>query len=187
MNKQIEYDRKAIDKALIFAAKAHDGQVRKYTGEPYVQHPLAVALKMMEIGADQNMVIAALLHDTVEDTDVTLWDIEANFGEDVLMLVEQLTDVSHADDGLRKQRKAIDREHTAKASVRAKTIKLADVIDNTTSIIQHSKEFAKVYLAEKELLLEVLKEGDERLYAFACNLVEEGKVLIRENPVTLVA
>ena len=67
------------------------------------------------------MLAAALLHDTVEDTGTPLKDIEAEFGPDVASLVEQLTDVSKPEDGDRKTRKEIDRQHIAKASVRAKT------------------------------------------------------------------
>jgi (p)ppGpp synthase/HD superfamily hydrolase len=98
--------------------------------------------------------------------------IEAEFGQAVAAMVEQLTDVSHANDGLRKHRKAKDREHTAKASPDAKTIKLADLIDNTRSIVARDPEFAKVYLEEKRLLLEVLTEGDPTLYRMACGLAE---------------
>ena len=93
------------------------------------------------------------------------------FGIDVAILVEMLTDISTAHHGLRKHRKAIDREHTAKASSAAKTIKLADTIDNIKSIVAHDPAFAKVYLAEKQLLLEVLREGDATLWAMANELV----------------
>lgn len=75
--------------------------------------------------------------------------------------------MSTSHDGLRKHRKAKDREHTAKASPQAKTIKLADLIDNTRSIVERDPEFAKVYLAEKALLLEVLRDGDATLWKMA--------------------
>jgi hypothetical protein len=88
-------------------------------------------------------------------------------------LLPALTDVSRSADGNRKARKALDRAHTAKASPAAKTIKLADLIDNTKSIVEHDPEFARVYLAEKAALLEVLKEGDQVLWAMASNLVRE--------------
>lgn len=113
------------------------------------------------------MICAAWLHDTVEDTPATLDEVERVFGFEVAALVEMLTDVSKPSDGNRAVRKAIDREHTAKASPQAKTIKLADLIDNTRSITEHDPKFAAVYLAEKALLLEVLRDGDATLLEIA--------------------
>jgi hypothetical protein len=82
-----------------------------------------------------------------------------------------LTDVSKPEDGNRAERKALDREYIANATPDAKTIKLADIISNCSSIIKHDPEFAKVYLEEKRLLLEVLTEGDERLLALARHII----------------
>ena len=117
------------------------------------------------------MVIAGLLHDTVEDTDVSIVDIHQEFGEDVADLVSDLTDVSTLDMGNRKVRKEIDRKHTAGASDRAKTVKLADIIHNSLSIREYGGGFAKVWLGEKELLLDVLSDGDPRLHEFAQTLI----------------
>ena len=119
------------------------------------------------------MLIAALLHDVVEDTGVSEGDIRTLFGDDVATLVSGLTDVSKPEDGNRETRKRIDREHTANQSDRCKTIKLADLISNSRSIAQYDKEFAKVYMAEKKLLLEVLKGGNEVLYQTALSIVED--------------
>jgi hypothetical protein len=78
-------------------------------------------------------------------------------------------------DGNRAVRKAIDREHLAKASPAAKTIKLADLISNSRSILQHDPKFAAVYLAEKRLLLEVLKDGDPTLWSQAYAIVNNAR------------
>lgn len=167
-----------VEKAYIFAMAAHAavGQKRKYTGEDYINHPVEVSdILRKAVLVNDEMHAAALLHDTVEDTDVTLGLIEKEFGKCVAALVEGLTDVSHAHDGVRWMRKKIDREHTAKQSAACKTIKLADLISNTKSIVQHDREFAKVYIKEKEALLEVLKEGDPILYEIASNLVVDAK------------
>lgn len=84
--------------------------------------------------------------------------------------------------GNRKVRKEVDRQHIAKASPRAKTIKLADLIHNTENIVANDKGFAKVYLAEKRLLLEVLTEGDVTLWNRAKNLLEKSeRQLYREE------
>lgn len=159
------------NKARQFTALAHEGQKRKYTGEPYVVHPIAVADLVRSVPHTPAMIAAALLHDVVEDTPTTLDEIERVFGFEVAVLVEMLTDVSNPSDGNRAARKAIDREHTAKASPAAKTIKLADLIENSKSIMAHDPAFAKVYLVEKALLLEVLREGDATLWAMAAEIV----------------
>jgi hypothetical protein len=95
---------------------------------------------------------------------------------EVACLVEMLTDVSKPEDGNRATRKAMDREHTANASSQAKTIKLADLIDNTHSIVEHDPDFARVYMREKTRLLQVLSEGDPTLYRKATDLVIDYEV-----------
>jgi hypothetical protein len=94
------------------------------------------------------------------------------------MLVLNLTDASRPQDGNRKARKAIDRERLAHAPVSAKTIKLADLIDNASSIVEHDKNFARIYLAEKEALLEVLDDGDPTLLALACETLRAGQTVL---------
>lgn len=166
-----------VEKALEFAVAAHKGQVRKYTGEPYINHPIEVMnIVSRTPECYPAMLCAALLHDTVEDTEVLLDDIKREFGDWVSELVENLTDVSVPEDGNRAQRKEIDRQHIELAHYEAKTIKLADLISNSKSICEHDKDFAKVYIKEKELLLEVLKEGDETLWNQANHIVQKAKI-----------
>jgi (p)ppGpp synthase/HD superfamily hydrolase len=155
------------DRARIFATAAHAavGQLRKYTFEPYIVHPAEVAATVATVpGHTPEMIAAAWLHDTVEDTGVTLELIRSEFGDEVAELVGWLTDVSRPDHGNRAARKAVDRAHTAGAPAAAQTIKLADLIANTRSIVEHDPDFARVYLKEKQLLLEVLTKGDRTLY-----------------------
>jgi guanosine-3',5'-bis(diphosphate) 3'-pyrophosphohydrolase len=172
--------------ALATEAHARARQVRKYTGEPYIEHPRAVVALVRSVAHDEGMLAAAWLHDTVEDTTVTIGDIQRECGLDVAKLVDELTDVSRPSDGNRKARKARDRDHLAVASPRAKTVKLADLIDNSASIVEHDPAFATVYLAEKRELLAVLTAGDLALLvkangiAFATELParpEEGEHL----------
>lgn len=155
-----------IASARHFAIAAHSatGQVRKYTGEPYWVHCAEVATLVASVTSSAEMVAAAWLHDTVEDTAITIEHIRDEFGPAVAALVEGLTDVSKPEDGNRAHRKAIDRQHTAEQSPDCKTIKLADLISNTSSIVLRDPEFAKVYLAEKRLLLDVLREGHPVLW-----------------------
>lgn len=82
-----------IQKAYIFAATAHAGQVR-LSGEPYLSHPLAVASFLADMGFDEATIAAGLLHDTVEDTSVTIDDIVENFGDDVADIVDGVTKIS---------------------------------------------------------------------------------------------
>jgi|TARA_B110000211_G_C13764713_1_gene414797 (p)ppGpp synthase/HD superfamily hydrolase len=152
-----------VQRALAFATLAHHDQKRKYSGQPYIVHPIEVAEIVRTVEHDDEMLAAALLHDVVEDTDVTIEAIKSEFGEGVADLVDDLTDVSEPRDGNRKVRKAMDREHSARTSARAQTIKLADLISNSSDITANDPSFAKVYLAEKALLLEVLIKGDPAL------------------------
>lgn len=162
-----------IIKAAEMAQESHKGQVRKYTGEPYYEHPKAVAKLVMNAGLPDKAVAAALLHDVVEDCDVTLDEVACLCGYEVAELVEMLTDVSRPEDGNRASRKKIDLEHTAKANYLAKSIKCADLIDNSRSIVEHDPKFAKVYMKEKKALLEVLVGAESSLYNMAKKIVED--------------
>lgn len=162
-----------VKKALKFATQAHGEQKRKYTGQPYIVHPVEVMNIVKTVEHDDEMLAAALLHDVVEDTPVTIEEIEELFGSDVASLVSDLTDVSKPEDGNRKFRKAMDREHSAAASARAQTIKLADLISNGVDILEHDRHFAKVFLAEKDLLLDVLTKGDKSLWKKAAEIVSK--------------
>lgn len=163
-----------VRKAQVYAMAAHAavGQKRKYTGEPYIVHPAEVASIVASVpGSTPDMVAAAWLHDVIEDTGCTFTDVHMAFGIDIATLVGWLTDVSKPEDGNRAKRKAMDREHTAQAPAEAQTIKLADLISNSRSIMQHDPEFAKTYLEEKRLLLEVMTKGDRGLHAQASKFV----------------
>lgn len=161
-------------RAAIFATEAHSRakQVRKYTGLPYITHPMAVVSILRAVPHTTEMLAAAWLHDTVEDTGTELSEIESVFGKEVAELVGWLTDVSKPSDGNRAARKALDLVHTAKAPPQAKTIKLADLIDNSLSITDFDADFAKVYMREKEKLLPFLKSGDPQLWGRANHIVE---------------
>lgn len=163
-----------VKKAQEFASFHHGNinQVRKYTGEPYIVHPAAVAKIVSSVSHTDAMLAAAWLHDTVEDTPATLEMIKQEFGEEIASLVEMLTDISTSTDGNRAKRKAIDAAHTEKASSAAKTVKLADLIHNSESILKHDAQFARVYIKEKAQLLKVLNDGDQILFAQASEIVK---------------
>lgn len=162
-----------------FAEGAHEGQVRKYTGEPYIEHPRRVAHLVTE-AADHTdyMVAAALLHDVVEDCGVKLSIIVHVFGPVVGDYVNWLTNVSKPEDGNRVRRKAMDRDQLAAAPWPVHTIKVCDLIDNSESIIKHDRDFARVYLREKRQLLDVLIQADARLWQRAHDIVVAAEITL---------
>lgn len=165
-----------VSMAYAFAAGAHNGidQRRKYTGEPYINHPCRVAALVGKVaGATVDMIAAAYLHDTVEDTEVTLSDIREMFGETVAEYVEYLTETSKRDrpDLNREARKMIDAHRLAAAPPEVQTIKYADFIDNTSTILQNDPKFGRLYLQEKKMMLEVMDGGDRALREQAMEIV----------------
>lgn len=148
-----------IAKALDFARNAHKGQTRKYTDVPYVNHCIDVYQVLVDnvLHVSEDMLIAALLHDTVEDTDVTPWLITAVFGRKIAKLVDELT---HKEDKTenRKTRKEKEANRLATISPEAQTIKYADIICNLRDIAEHDPKFAVKYKAEKRDIL--MKMGD---------------------------
>ena len=156
---------KLINDALIFATEQHAGQSRKYTGQPYIFHPISVAMIVMETpNHSDEMVAAALLHDVVEDCSVLPDEVGRRFGATVQELVYWLTDIATPADGNRAQRKAIEREKWSRCDNNgAKTVKLADLLDNTSSILARDPKFAVLYLEEKRMMLPLLAGGDSGL------------------------
>lgn len=129
-------DLEIIKKAYSFSEKAHAGQIRR-SGEPYISHPLGVAAILAELQLDIPSIITGLLHDTVEDTDVTLKDIESQFGKGVARLVDGVTKISlmkfrntHEKQGenIRKMIVAMGKD------VRVVLVKLADRLHNMRSL-----------------------------------------------------
>lgn len=166
-----------VREAYEFAAWAHGaiGQIRKYTeNEPYITHPVAVAKIVMTVQHTPEMVAAALLHDTREDVNVPRFVILRTFGPVVDEYVDWLSDISSPADGNRAARKAKDRDRLALAPSQVQTIKLADLIHNSSSILEHDEKFARVYLGEKSALLNVLTKGDPSLHALATDVLRQG-------------
>ncbi|MBT5229485.1 MAG: bifunctional (p)ppGpp synthetase/guanosine-3',5'-bis(diphosphate) 3'-pyrophosphohydrolase [Methylococcales bacterium] len=123
-------------KAADFAAHMHREQRRKGSeASPYINHPITVALLIAEVGGidKPEVLAAALLHDTVEDTDATLDDIETHFGAEVRLLVDQVSDNKMLTKAERKQQQI---EHAASISDDAVLIKLADKIANISDIVK---------------------------------------------------
>ncbi len=163
--------------AARFAAEKHAGQKRKGVAqEPYINHLIEVAQLIAASSAtlDTNLVMAGLLHDTIEDTGATAEELEQRFGSDVASLVVEVTD----DKSLPKEvRKALQIEHAPKKSPRAQVIKLADKISNLRSILASppanwSQERKRQYIEWAKQVVDalsapnsLLKAEFERVYA----------------------
>ena len=135
MNKFIETD--LLDRAIIFAVKAHHNTERRGKGFPYIVHPMEAVEIVATITPDQELLAAAALHDTIEDTDVTVEDIRREFGDRVAELVhaesDQFTEgVSEEDSWHDRKQAAIDR--LAAASLDAKIVALGDKLSNMRAI-----------------------------------------------------
>lgn len=166
-----------------FVKTKHKDQKRKYTGEPYFNHLHNVAeiVSLHEMGC----IEIALCHDLFEDTDCTfnelykkLTDIgyDRKTSYDICSCVNELTDVFTSEEypylnrGKRKENEA---NRLGKISRISQTVKYADLIDNTSSITEHDKDFAKVYLKEKEAILKVMNQGNQILYTICRKVLEK--------------
>ena len=146
-----------LDHAIDVASKAHQGQKRK-SGEPYIIHPMAVAVTLIDWGMDIDSVIAGILHDTVEDTDTTLEDIEKHFGKDVAFLVDGVTKVSQARAGMQDLTEYLPqtKDNLSKLliavgqDVRVVIIKLADRLHNLQTL-QHMPRDKQLKIARESL------------------------------------
>jgi (p)ppGpp synthase/HD superfamily hydrolase len=119
------------------AATGHRDQVRKGSGVPYIEHPMAVALILDRSGFDEETVIAGLLHDLVEDTDVTLEQIREQFGDRIAETVDHCSEVKLDASGARRPWIDRKRDHLASASKApesARAVMLADKLHNLISI-----------------------------------------------------
>ena len=138
--------------------------MRKYTGNPYADHLAEVAGIVAAVGGDASSIATAWLHDSREDQGVAGYEIELRFGMRVAVGVALLSDFEQ---GNRVERKAASRLRLSTAPAWVQTIKVADLISNTSSIVKHDPKFAVMYLEEKRLLLDVLTLADPRLLAIA--------------------
>jgi guanosine-3',5'-bis(diphosphate) 3'-pyrophosphohydrolase len=172
-----------ILEAARFAARKHDGQVRKgLEPEPYIVHPLEVAYLLTDVGCveDPDIVIAALLHDTIEDTETTAGEITELFGERVTSIVLEVTD----DKSLPKQtRKELQVEHGPHLSVEAKQLKICDKISNIKDIIENPPDWSyerKIeYVEWGERVFAGLKGVNEKLERQFAETVAEARQKIK--------
>lgn len=162
MNRYSVHGDNQIARADLFAFAAHSAvsQVRKYTGEPYIQHPRMIAGMVQAVpGHIWQQVVLALLHDVVEDTGVTLDQIKQEFGEDIHDGLYFLTNVGK-EAGNRATRHQINCARLRQAPAWAATVKVLDIRDNTRNIVELDPKFAPQYLREKSEAMECLRQAD---------------------------
>jgi len=166
-----------------FVKFKHGEQKRKYTGEPYYNHLLNVA----EIVSKQEAecIEIALCHDLFEDTNCTFNDlykklIELGYNSkhayNICTCVNELTDKFTKEDFPylnRTKRKYNECNRLATISYKSKSVKYADLIDNTSSIAEYDKDFAKIYLKEKHDILEVMNNGNSELFDLCKRVLSE--------------
>jgi (p)ppGpp synthase/HD superfamily hydrolase len=166
LNKVIEFTNNAHE----FHFKGEGPQLRKYTNEPYIIHPISVCNICKQYTSDICILIAALMHDVLEDTTVSIEIIREFLSQHledkqvtrILTYVNDLTDVYTKEDypGLnRKERKKLEVERMSKITPEAQTIKYADIIDNAPSIIANDPKFTTVFVNEALEKLNVMTKG----------------------------
>ncbi|MFI1414624.1 RelA/SpoT family protein [Streptomyces sp. NPDC020707] len=143
-----------LRRAYVLAESSHRGQMRK-SGEPYITHPLAVTLILAELGAETTTLTASLLHDTVEDTDVTLDQVREEFGEEVRYLVDGVTKLEKVDYGAAAEPETFRKMLVATGSdVRVMSIKLADRLHNMRTLgVMRPEKQERIAKVTKDVLI----------------------------------
>ncbi|TMU90656.1 HD domain-containing protein [Streptomyces sp. DASNCL29] len=147
-------DLDVLRKAYVLAESSHRGQMRK-SGEPYITHPLAVTLILAELGAETTTLTASLLHDTVEDTEVTLDQVGEEFGEEVRFLVDGVTKLEKVDYGAAAEPETFRKMLVATGNdVRVMSIKLADRLHNMRTLgVMRPEKQARIAKVTRDVLI----------------------------------
>lgn len=164
-----------VYKAQIYATGAHAavGQVRSESNLPYIVHPIEVADILASVGAGYIEQTAAMLHDVIEDTQITFEQLVEEFGYEVASLVRMATNPAKLEDGDRATRALINLTHKAKASAEGQDLILADTISNMRTFRQLKPSFAKIYVPEKYRVVQALTLGNPELIEMAQSAIAD--------------
>ena len=146
MAKAKSIDSTLLDKAIVFAAKAHQGVERRGKGFPYIAHPLEAMAIVATMTNDQELLAAACLHDVIEDTDVTYEEIEKEFGKRVADLVQSESDVvfdNMSESESWKMRKQIAMDRLAKAPLDVQMVAMGDKLSNMRAIFRDYRDIGE--------------------------------------------
>lgn len=174
-------------KVVEFITEQHGLQRRKYSGEPYVEHCIEVAELVYKYTESEMFWIIAMCHDLLEDTECTRYTLRSflltlgfqdialsnQIVSGVIDLTDEYTSENYPDKN-REERKKAEAKHIGTKVHYIHTIKYADIISNTRSIVAYDSKFALTYLPEKVQLLHYMRKGDINLYIQACAEVYEG-------------
>lgn len=168
----------------MFADEAHGDQMRKYANERYIVHPIRVMEIVREFSQEVPLLAASLLHDVLEDTQVTAEELkyfldsvmDQENADKTYKLVKELTDEyvkSRYPHLNRRTRRTKEAERLSATSPEAHTIKYGDVIDNIRDIANQNGDFALSYMRESKQLLSMIPNGNPKLYSRAMAVVDE--------------
>jgi (p)ppGpp synthase/HD superfamily hydrolase len=152
-----------IEKALEVAGEAHEGQYRKGTKIPYITHPVAVGMILMKAGYGDSIVTAGILHDTVEDTNITLTDIEREFGAEIAEIVAGCSEPDKSLSWEERKEHTIEFLKTASPEIRA--VACADKLHNVRSIMSD-------YEKNGEQVWSRFKRGKEKQQWYYENIID---------------
>lgn len=174
---------KKFIKAVQYASEAHLGQTRKFDNSPYIAHPLEVArlvqeaLHYVDITNERKgeVIIAALFHDVLEDTDITEQEMRDQWGTLITKLVVEVTNHKFEDKSIpRAEKFAVNLKKLKKISYEAQIIKACDIIHNLSDIVEQNPRFALTYLTEKRKVAEVLTDLPPTLEADLNKIILDG-------------
>lgn len=176
-------DTEMVRKAWKYAARAHASinQLRDYTNEPYIIHPVQVAAMVMTVEHDEAMICAALLHDVPEDLHVSPDVLLPEFGKEITEYVNWLTKPSRnmVAKNNYEERAKVDRDYLAQAPGKVQTIKVCDIILNCSSMIIHNPGYEKKYgylkkyLNKNRKLIAAMTKADPILVSQANKIFED--------------
>jgi len=167
-----DFDRAVLEKAFETAQSAHQGQLRK-SGDDYITHPVAVAEILAELGLDLSTIVAALLHDTVEDTPYSLKELKKDFGDEVATLVDGVTKLDKLTYGPTAEAETVRKMVVAMSrDIRILVIKLADRLHNARtwqyvspeSAARKARETIDIYAPLAHRLGSIARETHQRFY-----------------------
>jgi len=159
--------------ALITATNAHLGQVRKYTNEPYINHPIRVSEWLATFHVGEQIEAAALCHDVIEDCDCAYEDLEAHVGVNVADIVLEVTNLNFVDGTPRHKKFWANLAKLMCASHQAQTLKCGDIYDNCKDVYELDPSYAVRYIAEKFILIRLFTRAQSNVLEATVNMLSD--------------
>ena len=185
-------EKEVLDHVRDYADRCHGQQVRKYTGERYIGHPVRVMEMVRPAHPDVSVLAAALLHDVLEDTPVSAEQMENDLltvmdkvkVSRTMLIVIELTDIfvkKNYPKLNRRTRKEKEALRLSTVSPEAQSIKYADIIDNVTDIVKQDADFARTFVSEAKKMLTLMVSGDRDLREKALLVVDSSLKALKKT------